>query len=334
MIGVHVSRLRVAPPLRTADAIRQRPWRGLTLVEVLVVIAIVATLVGLLVPAVQAARESARRSSCGNNLRQIGLAIRGYESARGRLPPGEVHGTRAEQGYAPSYAMGDHCSWDGNVGIWMNQVFPFVGEQPAFDRLDFTIRPQYASAANVTVMQQRFPAFLCPSDSYSGLTTPWQLAVNICRIAHYFAVAGSTEYSTMAHPDGTLNYGHCNANDGLFYNDSRTRLSAVTDGAAHTAMVCEVWGRKYRDHVTPATPPYGLETSRGMMLHMYAYFDATPNATQFSPWKPNSFHPQGVTCVFADGSVRFIPDQVDATVFTGFATIAGGERDQGDVGGR
>lgn len=313
---------------------RHRSTHGFTIVELLVVIAIIALLAGLLVPAVQMARESARRSACGNNLRQIGLSIRGYESARGRLPPGEVHGTRLDQGYTSNYGMGDHCSWDGRVGIWMNLVFPFLGEQPAFDRLDFAVRPQYASAENVAVMQQRFTTFLCPTDPYSGLTTPWLLPVNVCRIAHYFAVAGSTEYSTMAHPDGTLNYGHCNANDGLFYNDSRTRLSAVTDGASHTAMICEVWGRKYREHATPPTAPYGLENSRGMMLHMYAYFDTTPNASQFSPWKPNSFHRSGVTCVFADGAVRFLADDVDPAAFAAFATIADGEQDRGDPGGR
>jgi prepilin-type N-terminal cleavage/methylation domain-containing protein len=62
--------------------------RGFTIVELLVVVAILATLLGLLLPAVQTARESARRTSCGNNLRQIGLAAAGHEAARGRFPIG------------------------------------------------------------------------------------------------------------------------------------------------------------------------------------------------------------------------------------------------------
>jgi len=62
--------------------------RGFTLVELLVVVAIIGILIAMLLPAVQAAREAARRSTCTNNLKQIGLGILNFESARKMLPSG------------------------------------------------------------------------------------------------------------------------------------------------------------------------------------------------------------------------------------------------------
>src|SRR5580704_2020512 len=61
---------------------------GFTLVELLVVVAIIGILIGLLVPAVNAARESARRTTCANNLRQLGVALLAYHEANGRFPNG------------------------------------------------------------------------------------------------------------------------------------------------------------------------------------------------------------------------------------------------------
>ena len=62
--------------------------RGITLIELLMVIFMIGLLVGLLVPAIQAARESGRRTVCTNNLRQIGFALQTYQNSKLVFPPG------------------------------------------------------------------------------------------------------------------------------------------------------------------------------------------------------------------------------------------------------
>ena len=163
--------------------------------------------------------------------------------------------------------------------------------------------------------------FFCPSDPYRGLTTDWGVSggQNKARICHYFAVAGSTEGSNTGILGSAPTYSHCNWHDGMFYNDSDTRVADIQDGLSNTAMLSETWGRTSVNHDKTG------ESSRAMNLHSVVYLDWTPNSNHSNPWKSNGFHPGGVFLAYADGSVHFVTDTVQLNVFKASATISGGE---------
>src|SRR5688572_20808739 len=91
----------------------RRPARGFTLVELLVVIAIIGVLVALLLPAVQAAREAARRMSCGNNVKQLGIAFHNYHDTFKSFPMG-------------FFVTGPNRAPTWNAGSWGRQLLPFM----------------------------------------------------------------------------------------------------------------------------------------------------------------------------------------------------------------
>ncbi len=156
---------------------------GFTLVELLVVIAIIGTLIGLLLPAVQAAREAARRNACGNNLKQLGLALHSYASANaragdGRLPyiayQNDSRGAN-DLGSSPPGTSVNNMLWQDSVS-WIVQILPHLEEDALYQTWVTATRNfqgMYASLTDIRAFvtpamskNVRINALYCPS--YTG----------------------------------------------------------------------------------------------------------------------------------------------------------------------
>src|SRR5262245_6390811 len=105
--------------------------RAFTLVEVLVVIAIIGVLIALLLPAIQAAREAARRMQCGNNIKQIALALLNYESAHKSFPPS----SNWPASQPDLLRDGGNANQSAN---WVVMILPFVEHQNVYESFDLT----------------------------------------------------------------------------------------------------------------------------------------------------------------------------------------------------
>ena len=113
---------RLSPCRSFATNSGGRLRRGFTLVELLVVIAIIGVLVALLLPAIQAAREAARRTSCSNNLKNLGLAILNHHDVRKSFPIS--HG---------AFSVPEASVPQSGVG-WIIETLPQLEQQPLYDR--------------------------------------------------------------------------------------------------------------------------------------------------------------------------------------------------------
>ena len=272
--------------------------RGFTLIELLVVIAIIAILIALLLPAVQQAREAARRTQCKNNLCQLALAMHNYDMSFEMLAPGTVNPDGPIKNIPEGYHMG-----------WLVQHLPMMEQSHAFKMVNFD-EGAYGPA-NSKLRAMAMSVMECPSDySFQYTVDP----IGNVRSASYAGSFGGDDVPI----DGK--------NNGLFYLNSSTRFSEIRDGASNTIAIGEkVNPRDTKDlgwmSGTSATlRNTGVPVNGGW--DVVNYFQARSQVTgptvapdDMSTGGFSSQHTGGCQVALADGSVRFISENIDNDVY-------------------
>jgi prepilin-type N-terminal cleavage/methylation domain-containing protein/prepilin-type processing-associated H-X9-DG protein len=298
----------------TSIRLPQRSRRGFTLVELLVVIAIIGILVAMLLPAVQSAREAARRAQCANNMRQIGLGLRNYHVTWLQFPYADIGGLATRSG-AQKF-------WN-----WQPRMLPFVEQQNAFDKLDFTLRSYEGS--NYQQLKKTPQVFQCPADSFrqelveeEGFAAPdWLLSQT-----SYASCAGDYRNATGL---GELPaYGNTASpvpTRGIIGRFQWSASSAmVRDGLSNTILVGECVG------ALCITQNYGVEsfaTTAQPINYMNASLIATRPTLAAPRWDESiafrSLHPGGAMFCMGDGSVHFFSESLDNVTFRALASRNG-----------
>jgi len=211
--------------------------RGFTLIELLVVISIIAVLIALLLPAVQSAREAARRTQCGNNLKQLGLAVHSYHTTTNVIPP------------LSTYPGGQFTASSGWSASWMVAILPYI-EQTAMASAYNYSAPAVVLASgtggleNLTVTSTQVATFLCASENVPVRPA---LTATTNYVGNYGGPGQIAGYSGTIIPTGDpnviLNLGPALGRVGP------VSIEAVRDGVTNTALFSE------RLHGLAGNPP-------------------------------------------------------------------------------
>jgi prepilin-type N-terminal cleavage/methylation domain-containing protein/prepilin-type processing-associated H-X9-DG protein len=320
---------------------RKRSHSAFTLVELLVVIAIIGILIALLMPAIQAAREAARRSSCTNNLKQIGLGLNTYESANKKFPPGrkgcdgitQSSSDRHPNPLVPNYKVNNNvtCANDTTQQRLGYSTFvfilPFIELRGLYQNFDLptlwvTTVPLDPNSKNGRAVMNRPPEFVCPADNSPAIST-------IKGEANDDAGTGASgSYAVVSGTLGSLhgpgnNYRIKIDNDGPFIYKRAYSRNDIADGVSHTFFVGELkdgfckWSAGQRLtsmrmtdnplNTPPGQPPGGVFTGSDGNAENGAF---------------GSRHFGGANFCFGDGHVTFVPDAIDFALYQALSTRA------------
>ncbi len=266
--------------------------RGFTVIELIIVSAISAILAALLMPAVQQSREAARRSTCKNNLKQLGLAMHNYHDTFRTFPPGYVSGKNKNQ-----------IGWGTFVLIFMDQV-------PLYQKIDFN-NDWNQNPKMIKIAQTVIKDYLCPTDPSKdkGINTRW--------------VVKTGEKDVNVAKSNYL------ANKDIMFKNSKTRIRDITDGTSNTLMAGEretkigyggiwigahKWGKKEGEYSSSSIlgdaqgkdkkAPYSINSKASLAHRMNTFSSAHTGGAHFS---------------MCDGRVMFISENINIKTYHNLA---------------
>ncbi len=308
--------------MRTSTRIQ----RGFTLIELLVVIAIIAILIALLLPAVQQAREAARRTQCRNNLKQMGLALHNYHDVYQMFPASFY---RSWPHNTTTNPTAGRPGWG-----WATTLLPYIDQGPLFQSLNTGTLRVGQTPANKLLCQTPIPAFRCPSDSGPTLNANR----GDYATSNYVAVFGSRYDQEVV--SGLTIGSWINGGPGIFSPSSDVKIRDITDGTSNTLAIGEmaygptgkrdsagalrlyngaVWAGLASDNTSNVSTHLSL---CGLNAGTNAKFRKINSGDSSNTWSCN--HVGGMHFLVADGSVRFVSENLDSVVTDRVADRADG----------